>query len=96
MYSNYALPIAAPMANPVQNFFLRLTMCTILLLNMTCCDFSAVALNPLLLHYYYNRDMLECYVITSIKNNCLMKSEVGMAVLKSKQTRVVGVISTYV
>ena len=25
-----------------------------------------------------------------------MKSEVGMAVLKSKQTRVVGVISTYV
>ena len=30
------------------------------------------------------------------KNNCLMKSEVGMAVLKSKQTRVVGVISTYV
>ena len=26
--------------------------------------------------------------ITSIKNNCLMKSEVGMAVLKSKQTRV--------
>ena len=36
------------------------------------------------------------YYYTSIKNNCLMKSEVGMAVLKSKQTRVVGVISTYV
>ena len=35
-------------------------------------------------------------IITSIKNNCLMKSEVGMAALKSKQTRVVGVISTYV
>ena len=33
---------------------------------------------------------------TSIKNNCLMKSEVGMAVLKSKQTRIVGIISTYV
>ena len=34
--------------------------------------------------------------VTSIKNNCLMKSEVGMAVLKSKQTRVVGIINTYV
>ena len=28
------------------------------------------------------------YIYTSIKNNCLMKSEVGMVVLKSKQTRV--------
>ena len=36
------------------------------------------------------------YYITNKKNNCLMKSEVGMAVLKSKQTRVVGVVSTYV
>ena len=35
--------------------------------------------------------------MTSIKNNCLkLKSEVGMAVLKSNQTRVVGIISTYV
>ena len=34
--------------------------------------------------------------VKSLKNNYLMKSEVGMAVLKSKQTRVVGVISTYV
>ena len=39
---------------------------------------------------YYN------IYIYKYKNNCLMKSEVGMAVLKSKQTRVVGVISTYV
>ena len=38
-------------------------------------------------------------IITSIKNNCLkLKNEVGMAVLKSKQTRVVyiEVISAYV
>ena len=35
-------------------------------------------------------------IIISIKNNCLMKSEVGMGVLKSKQTRVVGVNSIYV
>ena len=47
-------------------------------------------------------DVLDCVHVmvkpqyTSIKNNCLMKSEVGMAVLKSKQTRVAGVISTYV
>ena len=39
--------------------------------------------------------------MTSIKNNCLkLKNEVGMAVLKSKQTRVVAsyieIISTYV
>ena len=35
-----------------------------------------------------NVDLL--YYYTSIKNNCLkLKSEVGMAVLKSKQTRVV-------
>ena len=34
---------------------------------------------------------------TSIKNNCLMKSEVGMAVLKSKQNKsIVGIIITYV
>ena len=39
---------------------------------------------------------IHVYIPTSIKNNCLMKSEVGMAVLKSKQTRVVGVISIYV
>ena len=32
-----------------------------------------------------------------VKSNCLkLKSEVGMAVLKSKQTRVVGIISTYI
>ena len=32
-----------------------------------------------------------------VKRNCLkLKSEVGMAVLKSKQTRIVGIISTYV
>ena len=46
-----------------------------------------------------------CYImiviITRIKNNCLkLKNEVGMAVLKSKQTRVVAsyieIISTYV
>ena len=41
------------------------------------------------------------YYITSIKNNCLkLKNEVGMAVLKSKQTRVVAsyieIISTYI
>ena len=41
------------------------------------------------------------YIYTSIKNNCLkLKNEVGMAVLKSKQTRVVAsyieIISTYV
>ena len=43
-----------------------------------------------------SRDGLDMSIyITSIKNNCLMKSEVGMAVLKSKQTRVVGIISTY-
>ena len=40
-------------------------------------------------------------LITSIKNNCLkLKNEVGMAVLKSKPTRVVAsyieIISTYV
>ena len=34
--------------------------------------------------------MLIIIIITSIKNNCLkLKNEVGMAVLKSKQTRVV-------
>ena len=32
--------------------------------------------------------------LTSIK--IIVKSEVGMAVLKSKQTRVLGIISTYV
>ena len=40
-----------------------------------------------------------CCIIyyTSIKDNFLkLKSEVGMTVLKSKQTRVVGIISTYV
>ena len=37
----------------------------------------------------YNRKQLTVY-ITSIKNSCLkLKNEVGMAVLKSKQTRVV-------
>ena len=34
---------------------------------------------------------------TGVKNNCLkLKSEVGMAMLKSKQTRVVGIISIYI
>ena len=45
---------------------------------------------------YIHVHVYTVYINTSIKNNCLMKSEVGMAVLKSKQTRVVGVISTYV
>ena len=35
-------------------------------------------------------------IIYKYKNNCLMKSEIGMAVLKTKQTRIVGIISTYV
>ena len=56
----------------------------------TCMDLESI---PQIYTHYYN--------ITSIKNNCLkLKNEVGMAVLKSKQTRVVAsyieIISTYV
>ena len=40
--------------------------------------------------------LMYMYYATSVNNNCLkVKSEEGMAVLKSKRTRVVGIISTY-
>ena len=42
---------------------------------------------------YYN---INAWLDTSIKNNYLkLKSEVGKAVLRSKQTKLVGIISTY-
>ena len=44
--------------------------------------------------YTYNIATMYYY---KYKNNYLkLKSEVGMAVLKSKQTRLVGIISTYI
>ena len=51
----------------------------------------------MIIETYQNNRMIKDYKIINTdkyKNNCLMKSEVGMAVLKSKQTRVVGIINT--